>query len=589
MEIVAPAGFGKTFIARRVSGPLGARIAADCRDMETLPSAVRAALRALWPFEPAFEARLGRYLVALDPSDPSPSLWLDVLDEALAQERDGRACWIDNAEGLKTLRWGALVVDRLIAKGVRLLICSRQPPSLPSLSRVPPNERYSVGVRDLRFSDAESAALFPRGTDPQSVQHALAAAQGWPIAVLSYVRAAREDGLEGLLAGVDRTYRSRQLDQYVLKEALSGFSSRALTTLAAIAQLRACAEPDLEALTDGAPEIVEELHRSPFVDWTRGPIEVHALASAALVPRLREARALLREAAARTGDPLRAARLYMAGGDPESAASRLDTVLAPYFLGESSGEFVDIVSSLGRDVLTRHAATWSATITLRAYAMSQHELLAESRAAWAALPDDAPLPLRIGVGLTLANSLLFLNHIEEADSVFDALQRRVDASGAPEAGKAVAAYRAFGTLRGGRRVDADAIMQGMEPLFRAVPESHASALISFAGPADFMRGDRDAARRAFSRGLEIARGVAPPVYLAIGLCNAAFHAWLAGETALFDSCVEELVATSRPIVIGGTRHFIACATSPRPATAVPSYELHYLRAFGYIIAAAREP
>ena len=86
----------------------------------------------------------------------------------------------------------------------------------------------------------------------------------------------------------------------------------------------------------------------------------------------------------------------MAAGDAEDAASLLDTVLAPYFLGESKREVVDLVSSLGEDVLTRHAPTWCATITLRAYAMSQHELLSESRSAWTALDAQAPMILDLG-------------------------------------------------------------------------------------------------------------------------------------------------------------------------------------------------
>ena len=149
-------------------------------------------------------------------------------------------------------------------------------------------------------------------------------------------------------------------------------------------------------------------------------------------------------------------------------------------------------------------------------------------------------------------------------------------------------YRAFAQMRSGRCVDVDAVMRAIEPLLRDVPESHASALTSFVSAEAFMRGDRDASRRALSRALEIARGVASPLYLVIGLCNAAFHAWLAGETALFESCMEELILASGPHVIGGTHHFIGCATSARPAATVAGFEIHYLRTYGYIVAAGRE-
>ncbi|MGA7355058.1 MAG: hypothetical protein WBW76_06455 [Candidatus Cybelea sp.] len=588
IELVAPAGFGKTYVARRVAERLGARIAADCRDMETLPSATRALLRALGPFKPAFESRLTQYLVALDPGETSAELWLDVLDEVLAQERNGRICWIENAEMLHEFRWGAVVVDRLIRKGLHVLVCAREALALPGLSRVPPNERYVVGIDDLRFSDAESEALFPLGVDRRSIARALDEAQGWPIAVLTYVRAAREGRLQTSWVGANKTYGARHLDEYILNEALSGLSAKAKIVLAAVAQLRDCSEQDVDTLSQGANDITTELQASPFVSWSSGQVEVHALASKGLAAKRQEATCLLRDAAARTAQPLRAAQLYMAAGDAEDAASLLDTVLAPYFLGESKREVVDLVSSLGEDVLTRHAPTWCATITLRAYAMSQHELLSESRSAWTALDAQAPMILRIGVGLTLINSLLFLNHTDEAATIFDDLQRRIDASGVTGIEITLMGYRAFAQMRSGRCVDVDAVMRAIEPLLRDVPESHASALTSFVSAEAFMRGDRDASRRALSRALEIARGVASPLYLVIGLCNAAFHAWLAGETALFESCMEELIQASGPHVIGGTHHFIGCATSARPAATVAGFEIHYLRAYGYIVAAGRE-
>ena len=114
--------------------------------METLPSATRALLRALGPFKPAFESRLTQYLVALDPGETSAELWLDVLDEVLAQERNGRISWIENAEMLHEFRWGAVVVDRLIRKGLHVLVCAREALALPGSSRVPPNERYAGRV-----------------------------------------------------------------------------------------------------------------------------------------------------------------------------------------------------------------------------------------------------------------------------------------------------------------------------------------------------------------------------------------------------------------------------------------------------------
>lgn len=524
--------------------------------------------------------------MALDSGKSSAELWLDVLDEGLSSAA-GCICWIENAEMLHDSPWGSATVDRVISKGTRVVVCSREAVALPALSRIPPNERYTVGIEDLRFSESEASSLFPPGVQQRSVATAVGMAQGWPMAVLSYVRAAREGRLETALASAGES-GAGHLEDYVFKEALSGLSTGAKSVLGAIALLRDCTPADFASLAVNAPEAQRQLRSSPFLSWSHDHVEVHPLASLGLASVRNEAIALLRDGAARATDPVRSAQLYVAAGDTEAAAGLLDTVLAPYFIGESNRDVMAIVSSIEKSVLVRHASTWCSTITLRAYAMSQHDLLMESRLAWQTLGDDCPIVVQIGVGLTLINSLLLLNHLQEADEVFGNLQERIDSCGATDARNALIGYRAFAELRRGHRVDVATVVAKMQQLFRDVPETYASALTSLIGPEAFMRGDRSDARRTYSQSLEIARSVASPIYLAIGLCNAAFYAWLAGETSLFEAFTEELVRISGPDVLGGTQHFIECATSNQPATAGPGFELRYLRAFGFIIAAARE-
>ena len=137
-------------------------------------------LRALGPFSPEFESRLTQYILALNIGETNSELWLDVLDQALTQASDGHVCWIENGEALREFSCGATAVDRVIGKGKRVLLCTRESLTLPSALRAPPNEHYFVGIDDLRFTDAESETLFPGDADRKLVRRALDIAKGWP-------------------------------------------------------------------------------------------------------------------------------------------------------------------------------------------------------------------------------------------------------------------------------------------------------------------------------------------------------------------------------------------------------------------------
>lgn len=587
--LVAPAGFGKTHVARLLAADLGAGTPADCRDMLDLPSAVRAIVRSLAPFDGEFEERIANYLVALNRDDADHALWLDVLDEALERIDGNASCWLENAESLDVGGSAAAAVARLVASGKRrLIVCSRIPLRVAGLSRVPPNERYEIGAVELGFTNAESAALFPADIQGSWIEAALKLANGWPIAVLTYARAAREGRLAPALEAAGASGAAHDLRDYSLNEALSSFSPCARSVLAAVAQLRDATVDEVRLIAGDVQSVMPELDGSPFVSYAGAAVTVHPLAASALAPLYPEGRELLRGAAASIDSPLRAAQLYVAGGDAEAAAKLLDTTLAPFFVGESRREVLDILGSIGRDVLIRHAPTWCATISFRAYAMNQHDLLAEAQGAWKHLAQDAPLLLRIGVGLTYINSLLLLNDTKTADEIFANLQAAIGADDSRVFEKVLVGYRAFADLRAGQAIDVAKTMASLESLIGANPESQASALNSVVAPEAFYRGERDLSRRQFARCIEIARGVASPIYLVIGLCSAAFYAWLSGETSLFEAHVEELRHVSTPNVLGGTRHFIGCATSSDPVTTRTGFEVPYLRAFAYLIAAARE-
>ena len=586
--LTAPAGYGKSHFTRTLAASVSRAGTTDCSDMHDAASAVRALLQGLGPFEGRFEERVARHLVALPTDDSAKARWIDLLDEALARSDGAILTCLENAELLLERPHAIDVVDRTVRFSRRtIVICSRVPLPLAALLRTPPNERYDITVDDLRFTDEEIALLFAgTRTAPATVSRVVAVSGGWPMAVLTFLRAAAEHRLEKALLAAD-SGAFENLVRYTLDEALGPLTPAARDVLGAMALVGRISQDEISQMASDAPGVVAEIESSPFVARLGAELQVHPLAAAALLKLGARPRELVCRAAARAADPVRAAELYIRADEVERAADILDGALAPFLLGAPRTDVARIIASIDEAVLARHPATHVALLTARGYSVPLARSLAESRAAWRALPQGAPLELRVGVGIMVLNWTILCNRIDEATSVLETLDhdlRELPEDSPPRV--VLESWKIFLALRQGRALQWTEVSARLLPFFSSTPSIHAQFCFCLEGPVAFLQGDRRRARDRFEAGVRMGTQDHPDAVQITATINAAFHAWLAGESALFDRYLALLDEASAPNVVNGLRYFLACAAGDD--TAAPTgYELPYTIVYAELIAAAR--
>jgi hypothetical protein len=592
VTLSAPAGYGKSRLAQQLGDRYGALRTIDCADVTDASSAVSSVVRALAPLDANVRERIGRQILGLSHNVDSDAQAMALVVEALQGSQDRSALCLDNLEALAGNSSLQRIFDVLLRDDDRIcILCSRVEVASPSLARIPPNERYDVRTEDLRFTDDETVSLLKNsGADASDARRGTALAQGWPIAALTFARYAREGHLSDSLSLNERSRSLQVLQDYVLSQALERLSAPVRSVLAAVARVGIVSNSEIRLMTDNAAVVAAETHASPFCIETEDGLSLHPLARAALrvdalgvAPLRHAARALAED------NPLRAARFFLAIQDDDAAAAVMDTRIMPFLSVQPTSEIAGLIADIQPDVLVRHQATWCATLSFRAYAVSPHQWLQEARTAFETLTPDAPKALWFGVGIVLLNFLYVSAQYAEAERVSATLFALFADEGEGSPYQVVLRFwRRFGELRQGQAIDLDATWAEAEPVIGPIPASVAQFLISFNGPIALFQGDRDDARRTFDRAIELSLDPAAEMSQVLALKSAAFHAWLAGETEAFSGYVERLAHVDAPNVRRGIRHFLGCARGDTPADTPTDFEMLYTRVFGALIAASRE-
>ena len=592
VTLIAPAGYGKSRLARQLGARYGTLRTIDCADASDPLNAASLIVRALSPIEQAVEEQLGRRLLSLSYGDVYvEQVHQLVRDAVAASSADGALC-LDNMEALAENPLLLRVFDTLVRSLNRpILLCSRIDIGLPVLARTAPNDRYDVGIRELQFTPAESIALFHESGAPSAdVERAIHLAQGWPIAVLTFARFAREGHLKASLSQAEEGGGFDILGQYMLSQALNRLSEPVRAVLSAIARIGVVSTSELHLMTGDAALVLTEIRSSPFCIESSDGLSLHPLARAALradpagiKPLRRAALACAMEA------PVWAARCYLAVGDDDAAAMVLDTKIAPFLLAQPTPEMAALISEIRPEVLVRHQSTWSSTITHRAYAVDRDTLLYESRTAYAGLPSDAPTELRIGVAGILLNFLTVTGRYNETEQLLSTLTETFACEQPQSAARIVLRiFQYVLDIRLGKRVDLDRAWQDTGSVMGAIPASLVQWQYTFAGPIAFFNGDRDASRRGFDRAVMLSAQPGSEILYAISVKNVIFYAWLAGDMDIVADYTRRLTALDSPNVIKGVRFFLGCLIDAHPADVPTGLEMLYARAFGALIAASRE-
>ncbi|TAM92743.1 hypothetical protein EPN42_00290 [bacterium] len=414
VRIVAPAGYGKSTLARQYLEGQPAVAVCDCfgvRGAAEMLARLDAALRA--PSEA--------------PSAPALAAHVAALRGHLSMLSSPMTLLLENAEALADEREAREVVASLLSvhgAPLRVVICSRVRLPLRYARIAGPDESAFVGIDDLRLNHDEVAALL--GTwDGATIARVEALTEGWPIVISMLARLAQTAPLSEVLARLEYA-EFEALDEYLLDEVLGQLGERVIATILAcvasvdrrLGDVRLLRECGVEMAT-----IAEMLQRCCLVVPAGAErCEVHPLLRDALLrargAALIEMRVRLADALRAQGAPLRAAALYFALEDNESAAAAI--AMADGFTTYDDRDLVRAIMRLDRETLLRYPPLWSAVVAKRLAMVPQEEILDEALIVWSRVDAATPADLRSRLTAIVVTVALELGRIDTAEATLAA-------------------------------------------------------------------------------------------------------------------------------------------------------------------------
>jgi DNA-binding SARP family transcriptional activator len=553
---IAPAGYGKSAAIRQYAETFASVALCDCRDVRSGVDFAARVAGVLVGGDPSRERALAEQRMA-DTGDAA--VWAGLMLDAWAESTAHELFVFENAEDLADSVERIDLLARLLARTParrQVAICSRR--ALPlSLSRFAlPHELVTLREEQLAFDVHEIADAFREVALPAGALEQIARiTRGWPVAVLLFLRLAREGSLTKAL-GVSRGLEFVDLYDYLVEQVFAVLTPAQFERLVAIASIPGARGEEIALVLDdpsAARELVMTAQVSPFVYQVGEDVyEAHPLARASLLERYPErCHAMQLRAADRLAEtrPLRGAQLYQAAGAGDRAAALLEGQYE-LFINEVPPLFAEVVAKIDERELLRHGGLWAAATAVRSGAIPQRQWLYEALAVREDLPADAPLATRVGVLVSLGNVLTNLGRHDEALEIFANLAP--PGVTLPERYRGVQLlFEASVAARMGRFGEAARLWAQGEPYFAEVAftralgfEEVAARIVRFA--------DRTRERSLLDLSVALARESGAATVLALVLQEATFAAWFAGEDALFEQYALELENGIRPNTAAGT-------------------------------------
>src|ERR1035437_8700101 len=336
LSLVAPAGFGKSTLARQLLDGVPAFAICDCRGVGSDGDLARRVVPALADEDPERSGSLSQSETMLGDGHASASDRVGVALAAWRVRTHPSAFIFENTEDAIADPGARDFLAKLLAsrpEGRTIVICSRESVRMHLSRFAPPHQILSLRAADLAFTRDEIAAIFAEaGAAPDAVERVAAISGGWPIAVLLLARFAQERRLEPLLDKLD-DIAYEELHEYLADQVLGDAPAAAIDGILASAAIPNRTERDVRlALRETAAfETFDAFTKtSPFVTRGEDTYAVHPLVATTLLERHpARVEALLEPAAAayEKGDEVqRAAEIHLARGDQQAAADALERI-----------------------------------------------------------------------------------------------------------------------------------------------------------------------------------------------------------------------------------------------------------------------
>jgi DNA-binding SARP family transcriptional activator len=565
-RFLAPAGYGKTTLARQLATRHGGRaVICDCSLLDSAGDLARRVVAAIATIDSRDAEAWAREQLTLHDQEAD---WRALADRAWCAADKPTVFIFENAEDIPD--GGALkaAFDALLAKPMNpasiTVVCSRRAFVVPYSAGLSPHEVSTITAGDLRFDEEEISAILRGANLHESSAKAIAnVSQGWPIVVLLFARFASEGSVDRLLSRLDNI-AFEDLYEYIASQLLNELDSIEMDILTACAATEHITAAELTQMfgNDAVTSAIDTLEkRIPFTYHSRNDrFEVHPIIKSMLWKR-RESRCrdivgTVAEACERRGDNVRSAQLHLSLRDQVGAARAIKDV-GPYLVSTPSIELSSILSALNQEVLTQFPALWCAAIIHRGYSMPPQEWIASARAMWVSFKDGEPGNVRSSVFSTYLNGLVNVGSFDEAHAELEQFVERLlpnDVSG-----QAVAhVYRAALDSYSGHYDRLDGLEEQLAHLFAASDITHCLVLYDVVSPKYLARGEKQRNVQTLDRAWQIGKRVKAPVGLIVAV-NAAFSAWFHGDDERFDWYLGELEAAVTPGVMRGHRLFLECA------------------------------
>jgi ATP/maltotriose-dependent transcriptional regulator MalT len=593
--LVAPAGFGKSTLARQLVAGLSAVALCDCRGVASELDLARRVVAALAAAAPRESAVLSRRETLLGDEQAGVGERLAVALAAWREEAAATAFVVENAEDALADRGARGFLAALLAvrpESRRIVLCSREPLRMHLSRFAPPHRILTLRAAEMAFGRDEIRALFAgTGASSTLVERVAELSGGWPIAVLLLVRFAHEGRLEALLDALDDV-AYEDLHEYLADQVLAEAAPATLDGLLAAAAIPQALERDLR-LALGSDAALATFERfaagSPFLAQHDGVYTVHPLLAAALAERhpARIAGLLARTVAAyaTAGEWQRVAEIDFAAGDQDAAAAALERIEAR---NEATPPIAvaRLLASLDGEVVRRHPRLWSTTALVRTFTVDARSLLDEAADVGARVPDGPGGEQRAFVSVFRALVLAYAGEFEAALGVVEELRAAIAAPEVPQTPLHgwLLYLRALAGAPLGHTGAAERDLEAAWPFIESTPLAAAGALLTQGAELARVRGERDTERERIARALEIAYGAGLRNFIAFYEAEGAFGAWLAGDGAAFG---RHAAVLETAVERDGVRGFAFFAAAARGRLAEPKRHDHpEWVARAYLVAAA---
>lgn len=599
LALIAPAGFGKSTLARQLlAGRTGTAVCDAAGILDDLDLA-RRLVPALASETPSRTQTLTQRELMLGDGGTSVAERVNLALEAWKTAVSGTTFVFENAEHIARNASAREFFARLLTQrpeGRAIVICSRESLRVHLTRFAPPHEILTLRAEDLAFDRAEVAALFRNNADdPAMLGRIMQLSQGWPIAVFLLKRFANEGRIDTLLESLDDV-AFEELHDYLADQVLASLDPALVQALFVCACIPGAKIEDLQAaLADDAAirALANFAKESPFLTRTPdGVFHMHPLLGSLLLEHHEERRSevLKRTAEILTQDKRyqRAAELHLAHGDQAAAAKALGQheVIRDH---APSMQYARILSSLDRTLVQRYPRLWAVTALLRMFCIDTEELLDEAESLWRTLaPDVSPLERYY----ILAFRILFMSYIGLLEEAEEMLRQFAAENGVGDEPKNYFEGYLFYLLglmraRSGNVDRAERDLTMALPLVGGMDIMASGTLLALGADIARVRGEFTVARQFIDRALESARRSGLHNFVAFDLAEGAFGAWLSGDDSAFVRCAAELDDTVQRNGVRGFSYFAAAARgrSEEPA----DVDLLKWVACGRMIAAASAP